>query len=229
MVCGVGLWYAPEMNYFAHARSFLDKPYFVAGTGVPDMLAVVDRRVRVRRKNILPLVNDRDEQTAAVAGGMLQHLKDDARFHETRAFAELSLQFTVTIRDVLDAETGLRPNFLGHLLVELLLDATLCAECPDCLAQYYRVIGSVDPHVVETVVNRTVAKPTNRLAPMFPLLRRERFLYDYSEDDKLMVRLNQIMRRVRLQTLPDKFCSVLPNFRKTVRLRKDELLDGIPT
>ena len=33
------------MNYFAHGVRFLEDPYFLAGTAVPDWLSVVDRRV----------------------------------------------------------------------------------------------------------------------------------------------------------------------------------------
>jgi hypothetical protein len=38
------------MNYLAHGREHLDRPYFLAGTAVPDWLNVSDRRSRVRRK-----------------------------------------------------------------------------------------------------------------------------------------------------------------------------------
>jgi hypothetical protein len=38
------------MNYFAHGRAYLDRPYFLAGTAVPDWLNVSDRGARVRRK-----------------------------------------------------------------------------------------------------------------------------------------------------------------------------------
>ena len=48
------------MNYFAHAYRFLDDPYFAAGTGVPDWLAVADRNVRVRQKHAEPLTEDPD-------------------------------------------------------------------------------------------------------------------------------------------------------------------------
>ena len=57
------------MNYFAHAIPFLDNAYLTAGTGVPDMLTVVDRRVRVRSKHVTPFLADPDPTTAAVAGG----------------------------------------------------------------------------------------------------------------------------------------------------------------
>ena len=126
------------MNYFAHALPFLDRPYFLAGTGVPDWLMVVDRPSRLRSKHVAGFQNDPDPCVAAVAGGVLQHLRDDARFHETRAFAETSMELTARARDVLGGETGMRPAFLGHLLTELLLDAALVAEALERLTEYYR-------------------------------------------------------------------------------------------
>jgi hypothetical protein len=67
------------MNYFAHARPFLDQPYFMAGTGMPDWLTVVDRRVRLRAKHAEALRHDARPWVAQVAGGVLQPLRDDAR------------------------------------------------------------------------------------------------------------------------------------------------------
>ena len=216
------------MNYFAHALPFLKQPYYLAGTGVPDWLTVVDRPSRLRSKHATPFVDDPDPCLAAVAGGVLQHLRDDARFHNTRAFAESSLELAVRVRDALGGETGLRPAFLGHLLVELLLDAVLIADEPARLTEYYRVLHEVDAHRVEAAVNRMATRPTGRLAIFIGLFCREQILWNYLEDDKLMVRLNQVMRRVRLDPLPDDFAALLPAARKLVAARKDELLEGIP-
>ncbi len=216
------------MNYFAHALPILAPPYFVAGTGVPDWLTVADRPLRLRSKSAEAFRDDPDPCVAAVAAGVLQHLRDDARFHATRAFAETSLELTVRVRDALGAETGLRPVFLGHLLVELLLDAALVAEDPRRLTEYYSVLGQVDPEQVEAAVNCMAPRTTQRLAPFIELFLRERILWDYLEDDKLLTRLNQVMRRVRLDGLPDDFAALLPIARKLVADRKSELLDGIP-
>ena len=142
------------MNYFAHALPFLDRPYFVAGTAVPDWLAVADRKVRLRSKHAEAFLDDADPCVAEVAAGILQHLRDDAQFHATRAFAETSLELTARVRDALGGETGLRPAFLGHLLVELLLDAALVADDPGRLTAYYRVLDEVDAQRVEAAVNR---------------------------------------------------------------------------
>src|SRR3974377_1194280 len=104
------------MNYFAHAYHSLDDPYFVAGTAVPDWISVADRAARVRSKHALRFIDDPDARTASVARGMLQHFRDDARFHETRAFFEVSMELGARARRVLGDEQGLRTSFLGHLL-----------------------------------------------------------------------------------------------------------------
>ncbi len=215
------------MNYLAHALPFLDRPYFAAGTSVPDWLSVADRGVRLRIKHVAPFVDDCDPVAAAVAGGVRQHLLEDARFHKTRAFAELSWRLTVMVRNVIGDECGMRPNFLGHLLVEILLDASLAGEDIKPLEKYYRLLDIIDPELVEVAVNRFAVKPSTRLALMIGEFRRQQVLWDYLQDDKLLLRLNQVMRRVKLPLLPADFVAILPAARQLVGSRKDELLGVI--
>lgn len=217
------------MNYYAHAVPFLDDPYFVAGTAIPDWLAVADRRVRVRSKHALLLVDDADPATAAVARGMCQHFSDDAGFHQTRAFAELSLELTVLVRDALAGEgTSFRPAFLGHLLIEVLLDASLIVEDPSRLERYYRLLNCVDGLRVQEAVNRMAPRPIENLAYMIQRFCEERILWDYLEDDRLLLRLNQIMNRVRLSPLPEQLCSVFSEIRRRVEQAKPALLANVP-
>ena len=216
------------MNYFAHALPFLDQPYFVAGTAVPDWLTVADRESRLRSRQAERFQHDADPCVAAVAAGVLQHLRDDAHFHASRAFAETSLALTVLARDALAAETGLRPAFLGHLLAEVLLDDALISERPERLSEYYRVLEGIDPGRIEAAVNCMLSRPTQRLAAFVELFCRERILWDYREDDKLLRRLNQVMRRVGLAPLGEQFARLLPAARKLVGERKNALLEGIP-
>jgi len=215
------------MNYFAHALPFLDRPHFLAGTAVPDWLAVADRPLRLRVQHAEACRNDSDPCTAEVAVGVLQHLRDDARFHGTKAFGETSLELTANVRDALGGEIGLRPAFLGHLLVELLLDAALIADSPDRLTEYYRVLDQLDAKQIEAAVNRIAPRSTNRLAVFIELFRRERVLWDYLENDRMTVRLNQVLRRVQLEELPADFASLLLVVRRLVADRKPDLLADI--
>jgi len=214
------------MNYFAHGCEFVDDPYFLAGTAVPDWLNVVDRRVRVRARAAESLLAESplDSRQADVARGVLQHCRDDAWFHESRAFAELSLDFCRRLRDVLPADDGFRPHFLGHILVEILLDAALVADDPARLVAYYRAINQLDGQVVQAAVNRMAARRTERLGHFILLFSRERFLWDYADDGKLLFRLNQVMARVGLPRLPAETAGIFPAARALVGERKHELL-----
>ncbi|MDP6444377.1 MAG: hypothetical protein QGG36_01110 [Pirellulaceae bacterium] len=215
------------MNYFAHARRFLDgNPYFVAGVALPDWLGVVDRKVRVQSKRANPWINDADPDVVSFARGILRHHRDDDWFHTTVAFVELSLGFAKDLRELLADDDGARPSFLGHILVEMLLDSELISAEPAELDRYYDVIRSLDRFKVQRMVNEMAARPTDNLAFFIERFCELEFLYDYSDDEKLLGRLNGVMKRVNLPALPDRLREFFPEARRTVARRRDELLAG---
>jgi hypothetical protein len=212
------------MNYFAHGRHFVDAPYLLAGTAVPDWLSVLDRRVRARAKSARRFLVSRDQRVAQIAAGIVRHHHDDDWFHRTRAFAELCWEFTVAIRDRLPRDDGLRPSFLGHILVELLLDDELIQRDPARLHAYYRGLENLDAELVGWVVDRIANGPAAQLSILIPRFSRERFLYDYADDGKLLFRLNNVMNRVRLPQLPETLSEWFPRARMRVNQRVNELL-----
>ena len=63
-----------RMNYFGHGYRYVDDPYFLAGTAVPDWLSVINRRVRARRASgPSPGRRTPTRSVAAVAAGVVQH------------------------------------------------------------------------------------------------------------------------------------------------------------
>jgi hypothetical protein len=113
-------------------------------------------------------------------------------------------------------------------LTEVLLDAALTVEFPGRLEEYYRLLDGVDAAWIEATVNRAAPRRAERLAVFIAAFRRERILWDYLEDAKLVVRLNQVMRRVGLAPLTERFAAILPAARALVAGRRGELLEGIP-
>lgn len=212
------------MNYFAHGRAYTHDPYFLAGTAIPDWLSIIDRSVRANAKGARLLLDDPDPRVAALAAGVVQHHADDGWFHATTAFNELNVAFTGAIRAILAGDEGYRPAFLGHILVELLLDSVLDEQQPGGLDAYYAALATVNAELVQATVNRIAARPTDRMAPLLPRFLSERFLYDYADDGKLLHRLNQVMRRVNLSPLPVSLLGFFPEARSLVRKRTAELL-----
>jgi hypothetical protein len=214
------------MNYFAHGFRFLDRPYFLAGTALPDWLSIADRRVRLRARTVQPFSIGTGAPAAEIAAGVLQHLADDAWFHKTAAFAVASAELTVLLRDALPRDDGHRPAFLGHILTEILLDAVLIDGHPGRLAGYYAALAQVDARLVEETVNRMSRHSTDRLVTLVPLFVRERFLEDYGDSNRLLYRLNQIMQRVKLNPLLGDLSTVLETARTIVEKHAGNLLPG---
>ena len=212
------------MNYLAHALDCLDNPYEVAGAAVPDWLGLTRPRLRCRSRHARPLVEDADQRIAAVARGVVRHHADDDWFHQSAAFGDVSLELARRVRHATADADGMRPSFLGHILVELLLDATLAADDPACVARYYAALEAVDPQLVARTVGEMAGVDALPLAGIIERFIDMRFLYDYAEDGPLTHRLNQVMRRVRLCELPRGFTEILPAARRLVADHREALL-----
>ncbi|MGQ0636324.1 MAG: hypothetical protein ACT4QC_17060 [Planctomycetaceae bacterium] len=217
---------AAAMNYFAHGLRFVDRPYFLAGTALPDWLSVVDRRTRLRFRRVAPFAAATGAPEAELAQGVLQHLEDDAWFHATPAFYAVSGALTREFRQLLPADDGHRPSLLGHVVTELLLDAVLIDRDPERLDAYYEALSRVDPQAVQQIVNRMARFPTERLAAFIPLFQQVRFLADYRNPHGLLFRLNQVLRRVKLSPLPEDSIWLLKDARSLVEAHAAALLVG---
>jgi hypothetical protein len=211
------------VNYLAHAYRFLDRPLFVAGTALPDWMNVVDRKNRARRQYALPVLQDPDCQVAEFAAGVLQHHADDDWFHSREQFIRLSSQFAVELRGLLDGGLSHQAAFLGHISVELLLDAALIRRDSQLLERYYQLLEELDVRLVQQAANRILKRPEHRLAVLIPRFLEERFLSDYPTDSGLLYRLGGVMKRVGLPPLPD-LADWLSSARQRVYEQADELL-----
>jgi hypothetical protein len=217
------------MNFFAHGWRFMDRPYFLAGTAVPDWLGACDRKTRVRRQIAMEWGNGHDpggEQliAAEIAAGIVQHLDDDRWFHRTATFVQTSAALTRCIRARLPDDRSIRPALLGHILTEVLLDAVLIERDSSSLDAYYEALNKVDADEVENAVNQMCRTTTERLAPWIHRFRQERFLQNYLDDAKLVFRMNQVLGRVELPTLGDDFIDLVPELRTRVAAAADALL-----
>jgi hypothetical protein len=211
------------LNYFAHGMRFVERPWFLAGTALPDWLSVVDRRVRLRHRHVQERADGSGSIDAELAAGARQHLDDDHWFHKTRAFAESTAHLAKRFRDFLGPGDNFRCGFLGHIACELLLDAVLIERHPGLLDRYYEAFAGLDGPELSAAVCRLAGQPVD-VAPWLPIFCREQFLRDYADDLRLAYRLNQVLKRVKLDPLPAGIEGPLSAGRDVVRSYADGLL-----
>jgi len=216
------------MNYLAHGYRYVDRPWFLAGTAVPDWLSVVDRRLRIRTRHAQPHADGSGSETSELAAGIVQHLVDDDWFHRTPAFARVSDLLTLRFRAALPADEGFRPALLGHIVTEIVLDGVLVQRLPGVLDRYYAALARVDPAEVEAAVARVAGRPAPGVAWFVRVFLQERFLADYVDPARLWRRLNQVMQRVKLEPLPERLMADLEHAQELVAANAEGLLAHFP-
>ena len=199
---------------------------FVAGTALPDWMSVLDRKNRARRRYaeeaLERQLQESDHPTSerqakySFIRGVIQHHTDDHWFHSQQLFQELCTQLAVEVRNIFAAsavndesqsreqiDRGHQAGFLGHIAIELLLDAYLIEQDPSLLTTYYDCLQTLNPSAVEAAANQVLRKPVDRIKGLIPRFVSERFLDDYVTDSGLRFRLNGVMKRVGLPALPE--------------------------
>ena len=213
------------MNFLSHALPYLDdEPDVAVLTGVPDWLSVIDRKIRIRPRMATAHLDHPDPMVAAVARGVDRHIADDRWFHGTEAFVQTNLDLAVQLRDLLPGDRGFRPMFLGHVLIEVILDSIWIAEDRSLAERYYDAVEQIDASEVERAINVVSGHPSDRIATTIRRYADEAFLYDYADDDRLHHRMNQVMKRVGLLPLGDAIRDWYPEARSIVAARRDRLL-----
>ena len=212
------------MNFLCHAMPYFETPLVAAATAVPDWLSVIDRKIRARGKLARQVLDSDDPELRAVAAGVIRHIEDDRWFHGTQAFVETNMTLAVELREYLPEDEGFRPTFVGHILLEMLLDAFWIRDDQTIADRYYAMLDSVSAGTIERCVNTITGKPTDRLAGTIERFIQTQFLYDYLDLDKLLIRINQVLRRVGLTMLPDSVAAWLPRASQLVESRRQRLL-----
>ena len=206
------------MNYLAHGFRFLDSPLMVAGTAVP---------VRVRSRRIHEQLDSMNSDLRTIAEGMLQHLHDDDLFHRSVRFVMLEAELSSRFRRIMPDRFDHRPGFLGHIVIELLLDDFIAQQMPEVLDDYYAALSQVSALQIQEAVNAVAARSTDRLAGFVQQFQASQFLYDYADDTRLLGRLNQVMKRVTLPSLDADCLPVLREARQMLTQHGDELLYAV--
>ena len=108
-----------------------------------------------------------------------------------------------------------------------MLDAALAAKDETLLDRYYAAMNLVDSGQVERVVNQMATTQTDRLGWFIDRFREERFLEDYVDDERIFVRINQVLRRVKLPAMENSAIAVLASARELLLQRGNELLEVV--
>jgi len=211
------------VNYLAHGFRHADRAWFLAGTALPDWLGAADRGARIVRER---LTGGEAEESRDLAEGVRRHFADDAAFHGNEAFLEAERETIALLRqEVRDPRQ--HAWFLGHVLVEMLLDGWIVRRAPAAVDAYYAAIDAIDPEALVAIATPWLRRPAVGLPEYFAAFRRHRYIYGYADDDGVFARLERVSWRVGLPRPPARLRGCVAPARAIVE-RRAEAMIGLP-
>jgi hypothetical protein len=181
------------MNFLSHF--YFDREttdcYFVLGTVLPDLLKNADKTIVLHPEKL----HHPDARVNSIIAGWNKHLNVDRYFHSSAFFATHSHQLK---KELAPAITGspVKPFFLGHIAVELIIDNLLLTTGKITVDDFYNHLRGCDNDVIEDFLTSAGLKDTTRFFRFFEGFKRDGYLHTYSETEQIAYALKRICMRI---------------------------------
>jgi len=181
------------MNFLSHF--YFDREttdcYFVLGTVLPDLLKNADKTIVLHPEKL----HHPDARVNSIIAGWNKHLDVDRYFHSSAFFATHSHQLKKELAPAI-ADSPVKPFFLGHIAVELIIDNLLLTTGKITVDDFYNHLRGCDNDVIEDFLTSAGLKDTTRFFRFFEGFKRDGYLHTYSETEQIAYALKRICMRI---------------------------------
>ena len=190
------------MNLVAHF--YLDRQrvnsYFTVGAATPDLLSIYNSRLRIKQRHLRKLTEEeRGRVNPPFLDGLQRHFFADGVFHTSPLFHSETKRVSNMLVDYFPDLNIERKFFIGHILLELLLDKVLITRHPGILESYYGHFESLQPfRDVRQSLEIAVGHELPNYERYLSRFLRRKYLYHYADPEHLAWLLRHILRRVRI-------------------------------
>jgi len=181
------------MNFLSHFYfdRDVDDCYHILGTILPDLLKNADKTIVLHPEKL----HHRNPAVNSIISGWNKHLEVDRHFHSSGFFLEHSHQLKVLLRPVIEG-SPVKPFFLGHIAIELILDNLLLTTGKVTADVFYDHLGGCETEVVNEFLMFAGLKNTAIFFKFFEGFKSSRYLYSYAETQQITYALKRICMRV---------------------------------
>jgi hypothetical protein len=183
------------MNFLSHYYFDRDntKAYEVLGSLLPDLLKNANNSW-----NIHPEKKDHHYQNPAhshLLKGWKKHLLVDKIFHNTAFFFFHQHQLKLELREVIK-NSPVKPFFLGHIALELILDHLLLTEKKINVDQLYLHLNQISHQDIESFFRLNDLEHTEKFSLFFESFKKDQYLKKYIEVKNISYSLKRICMRL---------------------------------
>lgn len=181
------------MNFLSHFyfdREATDR-YFVLGIVLPDLLKNADKTIVLHPEKL----HHADAGVNSIVAGWNKHLDVDRYFHSSKFFATHSHQLKKELAPAI-AGSPVKPFFLGHIGVELIIDNLLLTTGKITVEDFYIHLKGCDNSIIEDFLTSAGLRDTASFFRFFEGFKRDGYLHTYSETEQIVYALKRICMRV---------------------------------
>jgi hypothetical protein len=185
-----------KMNFLSHFYFERHHPYpeRVLGVLLPDLLKNANKDLNIHPSR-LAVDTFIHPQVAPIYEGWLRHIHTDRVFHNLPFFFEHTHALKLALQPLL-VSTPIRPSFLSHIGLELLLDHLLIIDRLVDVEDFYDALEKVDPAAIRRFLQLSGVDDPQFFFHYFQGFMRHRYVASYVDLDQVVYALIQICKRV---------------------------------
>lgn len=182
------------MNFLSHY--YFDRKstncYHILGTVLPDLLKNADKTIVLHPEK---LRHNHDDRINSLIEGWQKHLDVDRYFHSSEFFEFHSRQIKHLLKPVIEG-SAVKPFFLGHIAIELVLDNLLLTTQKITVDGFYDHLSSCDEEVINQFLVFSGMKNTDVFLTFFEAFKHHRYLQSYTDIAQVAYALKRICMRI---------------------------------
>lgn len=197
------------MNFLSHYYfdRTSDDAYVVMGTVLPDLIKNASKEANLYpQKNEFLFKGNPDEESLLL--GWKRHLAVDLLFHSSTFFLEKTTELKQLIKPIVE-DTAVRPSFLAHIGLELLLDHLLIEQNLIQVNHFYDKLEKVKRESLSDFLEHGKLKNQEIFFNFLTKFISSKYLLSYQKLENISYALNRICMRVWPETLSERQLNLL--------------------
>ncbi|WP_257666219.1 hypothetical protein [Parapedobacter tibetensis] len=184
------------MNFLSHYyfERYSHDPELVLGSVLPDLIKNADRNI-----NVLPhKYEDRfgnNPKLQSIYRGWVRHIEADRYFHNSTFFYSHTHELKAVLAPIVES-TAIRPSFLSHIALELLLDHLLLHNNWVHESDFYEYLAAADRDMTDRFLKLCDVKDTLFFFTYFNSFMRAQYVGSYRTFDQITFAMINICRRL---------------------------------
>jgi hypothetical protein len=186
------------MNYLSHfyfEKGTLD-PYQILGVALPDLYKGAERGKNIHPKPCPPEFQHLKKEWDGINKGWARHVLLDHVFHNEPYFEQNMAYLTDLLRKVPFENKYVKPHFISHVMLELILDGVILRKGEVDPQKFYDQLNRINPEIVASFLAAAGLKNTPRFLAFFEKFKEYKYVFSYEDSSKLYFALNRIFGRL---------------------------------